>query len=294
MVTTEGVIAPPGYVNDVLRPHEMTFPPPSLRENMPKFITLTSDFGLTGPYVASMKGVILGILPGAAIVDISHAIQPQNIQQAAYMLDAATPYFPAGTIHVVVVDPGVGSARRPIAVFTDSACFVGPDNGVFSRIYHTQAVREIRHLANPDYHLPAVSHTFHGRDIFAPVAAHIAAGVPPSCLGPAITDPVTIDFPAPEQCADGSILGQIIYTDAFGNLISNIPLQWLENQSNWIFEIAATTIVGLSATYSDVQTEKLIALGSSAGLVEIAKRNDSAARHLSVESGERLTVWSSL
>ena len=257
---------------------------------MPELITLTTDFGPAGPYVASMKGVILGILPGAVIVDISHEIQPQNIQQAAYMLDAATPYFPAGTVHVVVVDPGVGSARRPIAVFTDSACFVGPDNGVFSRIYQEENVREIRHLSTPDHHLPAVSHTFHGRDIFAPVAAHIAAGVPPSVLGPTITDPITIDFPAPEQRPDGSIRGQIIYTDAFGNLISNIPRQWLGDQPDWIFEIAETTIVGLNATYSQAPPGELIALGSSTALVEIAKCNGSAARHLDVGTGERLTV----
>ena len=268
----------------------MSLSPDSLRENPSTPITLTTDFGLGGPYVASMKGVILGILPGAAIVDISHAIQPQNIHQAAYILSAAIPYFPAGTVHVVVVDPGVGSERRPIAVFTDQACFVGPDNGVFSRIYQDENVREIRHLSNPDYHLPAVSHTFHGRDIFAPVAAYIAAGVPPSALGPTITDPITIDFPAPEQRLDGSIRGQIVHADEFGNLISNIPRQWLGDQPNWIFEIADTTIVGLNTTYSDVQPEELIALGSSAGMVEIAKRNGSAARHLAVETGEILIV----
>jgi len=266
----------------------MSLPSDSLREKSPSPITLTTDFGLAVPYVASMKGVILGISPQTAIVDISHAIQPQNIQQAAFILDVAIPYFPAGTVHVVVVDPGVGSARRAIAIFTDRACFVGPDNGVFSRIYQDENVREIRHLTNQNYHLPTVSHTFHGRDIFASVAAHVANGVPPSALGPVIIDPVTIDFPAPEQRPDGSILSQIIDTDAFGNLISNIPRQWLDDQPNWTFEIAETTIIGLSATYSDVQPGELLALGGSAGLVEIAQRNGSAARHLRVEAGETL------
>lgn len=253
-------------------------------------ITFTTDFGLTGPYVASMKGVILGISPGAVMIDITHAIQPQNIQQTAIVLDAAIPYFPAGTIHVVVVDPGVGSERRPIAVFTDRACFVGPDNGVFSHIYRDEHVREIRHLSNSNFHLPAVSHTFHGRDIFAPVAAHLAAGVPPSVLGQIIADPVTAHFPAPEQRPDGGIRGRIIYADGFGNLISNIPRQWLNARANWIFEIAGTTITGLSATYSDVQPGELLALGGSAGLIEIAQRNGSAARHLGIGAGEALTV----
>ena len=259
----------------------MTLPPP---------ITLITDFGLTGPYVASMKGVILGISPQSAIVDITHAIQPQNIQQAAFVLDAVLPYFPTGTIHVVVVDPGVGSERRPIAVFTERACFVGPDNGVFSRVYRDENVRDIRHLRNPDYHLPAVSYTFHGRDIFAPVAAHLAAGVSPSVLGPTIADPVTIPFPTPEQLPDGSIRGQIIYADAFGNLISNIPRQWLDSRTDWTFEIAETAITGLSVTYSDVQPGDFVALGGSAGLVEIAQRNGSAARHLNVDAGETLIV----
>jgi len=261
---------------------------------LPPPITLTTDFGLTGPYVASMKGVILGISPQSAVIDITHAIQPQNIQQAAILLEAIVPYFPPGTIHVVVVDPGVGSARRPIAVFTDRACFVGPDNGVFSHIYRDENVREIRHLSNPDYHLPVVSHTFHGRDIFAAVAAHLAAGVPPSALGPTIADPVTAHFSAPEQRPDGSIRGQIIYADAFGNLISNIPRSWLDVRPNWVFEIAGATIAGPSVTYSDVQPGELLALGGSAGLVEIARRNGSAARHLGAGAGETIIVWSPL
>ncbi len=268
----------------------MSLPSDSLRENPSTPITLTTDFGLAGPYVASMKGVILGISPGAAIVDISHAVSPQNLHQAATILGAAIPYFPAGTVHVVVVDPGVGSERRPIALFTEQACFVGPDNGVFSRIYKESNVREIRHLSNPDYHLASVSHTFHGRDIFASVAAHVANGVPPSAFGPTITDPITIDFPAPEQRPDGSIRGQIIYADAFGNLISNIPRQWLGVQTGWIFEIGGASIDGLSATYSDVRPEKFVAIGSSTGSVEIAKRNGSAARHLAISTGEVLIV----
>ncbi len=274
-----------GTVNDRYNQIGMTSSPLSLRETPPP-ITLTTDFGLAGPYVASMKGVILGILPAATIVDVSHAIAPQNIHQAAYVLGAAAHFFPDGTIHVVVVDPGVGSERRAIAVFTRRACFVGPDNGVFSRIYVQEDVLEIRNLSNAAYHLPTISNTFHGRDIFAPVAAHIAAGVSPSALGPTISDPVTIDFPAPEIRADGSIHGQIIYADEFGNLISNIPIEWLHDKAGWMFKIGGVSINGLSATYSDVQLQGLVVLGSSAGYVEIAMRNGSAARHLAVEPGD--------
>ncbi len=263
----------------------MASPPISLRETSPP-ITLTTDFGLAAPYVASMKGVILGILPGATIIDISHAIPPQNIRQAAYVLGAAAPHFPEGTVHVVVVDPGVGSERRPIAVFTGQACFVGPDNGVFSRIYEQEDILDVRQLSNAAYHLPTISHTFHGRDIFAPVAAHVAAGVPPSAFGPTISDPVTIDFPVPEKYPDGSIQGEIIYADEFGNLISNIPVRWLLDQPDWMFEIADVKLTGLMATYSQALPQELIVLGSSTGVVEIAKRNGSAARHLAVESGE--------
>jgi len=267
----------------------MTSPPFSLRETPPP-ITLTSDFGLAGPYVASMKGAVLGILPGATIVDISHAIAPQDIQQTAYVLGASVPFFPNETVHVVVVDPGVGSERRAIAVFTQQACFVGPDNGVFSRIYEQEDVLELRQLGNAAYHLPTISDTFHGRDIFAPVAAHVAAGVPPSSFGPTISDPVTIDFPIPEKRPDGSIQGEIIYADEFGNLISNIPVQWLLDQQGWVFEIAGISITGLSATYSFVQPEELVVLGSSTGFVEIAMRNGSATRHLAVETGETLVA----
>ncbi len=251
-------------------------------------ITLTTDFGLDDGYVGAMKGVILSLLPTAQIVDITHAIAPQNIPQAAYILSTATPYFPPHTVHVVVVDPGVGSERRPLAVFTDRAVYVGPDNGVFSQVYEREPVREIRQLTNPAYHLPAISHTFHGRDIFSPVAAHIALGAPASNLGPEISDPVRLqlfDFaqnklPAPARGADGSLHGQVIYADRFGNLITDIPVTWLEGRTDWYFEMAGITIVGFHSTYSRVEPGAWVALGSSAGLIEIAIRNGNAAAQL--------------
>jgi S-adenosylmethionine hydrolase len=267
----------------------MTSPHLLLREPPPP-ITFTTDFGLAGPYVASMKGVILNILPTATIVDISHAIAPQNIRQAAYVLGTAASYFPTGTIHVVVVDPGVGSERRSIAVFTRQACFIGPDNGVFSSIVKQGDIIEIRQLSNAAYHQPTVSNTFHGRDIFAPIAAHLAAGVPPAALGPTLFDPVIHDFSVPEQRANGWIRGEIIYVDEFGNLISNIPAHLLRRHDQWTIEIAGVSIAGLKATYSNVRPQELIALCSSTGYLEVAQRNGSASRFLEVVAGESLTA----
>ena len=263
----------------------MTYPPIQLPDNVPSPITITTDFGIGSPYVAALKGVILDILPWAKIIDVTHEIEPQNIQQAAYILGAITDYFPRKTVHLVVVDPGVGSERRPIAVFTARACYVGPDNGVFSRVYAREDVKEIRLLKNPFYRLPKVSHTFHGRDIFAPFAAYIASGAPCHSLGPVVTDPVRIDIPEPRQMNGDQIEGQVIYVDRFGNLISNIPAEWLQGDANWVFEVAGRTIRGFRTTYSEATPGELLALSSSGDLLEIAVREGSAARLLAADVG---------
>ena len=267
----------------------MASPPPIRQpENYPPPITLTTDFGVEDGYVGTMKGVILDILPWAKIVDISHAIQPQNIHQAAYVLGTSAPYFPRNTVHVVVVDPGVGTERRPIAVFTRRACYIGPDNGVFSRVYHTESVLEIRELSNIYYRLPQVSNTFHGRDVFSPFAAHVAAGAPPHSLGAEVSDPVTVHMPQPERLLDGRLRGQIVHADRFGNLISDIPVTWLDEDTNWMFEVAGRRIEGFSQTYGRVGSGQLIVLGGSEGLVEVAVRNGSAAVDLGIGPGEIL------
>jgi len=252
-------------------------------------ITLTTDFGEADGYVGAMKGVILGIAPEARIVDISHDIEPQNVRQAAYVLSTAVPYFPQGTIHVVVVDPGVGSARRPIAVRTGSAYFVGPDNGVFSHALAREqeaGVKEptVLHLNRREFWLPTISQTFHGRDIFSPVAAHLAAGVPFEMLGTPISDPVILSLPRPERMPDGSIRGEVLHADRFGNLITDIPMSWLAG-NQWVFEIAGRRIEGLSATYAAVRRHALLALPGSEGLLEIAVREGSAAERLGVGEG---------
>ncbi len=253
--------------------------------SMSALITLTTDFGLNDGYVGAMKGVILSILPSAQIVDISHHIAPQNVAQAAFVLATAAPYFRHGTTHVAVVDPGVGSDRRPIAVFTETAAFVGPDNGIFSRVYQTERVAQIRLLANTNYHLPDLSLTFHGRDLFAPVAAHIARGAPPSSLGPEVTDPVVLPVHQAERCDDGGLRGQVVYVDHFGNLITDIPSAWLAADTAWTFTIGELEIVGFNLTYGRVPVGELLVLGGSSGWVEVAVRNGSAAARLGLGEG---------
>ncbi|RME79985.1 MAG: hypothetical protein D6775_17210 [Caldilineae bacterium] len=257
----------------------------------PTFVSLTTDFGWEDGYVAAMKGVIYSIQPAARVVDITHSIGPQNVVQAAYVLASVAPYFPAGTVHVVVVDPGVGTDRRPLAVFCERACYVGPDNGVFTLVYGRETVKEIRVLANEAYRLPQVSHTFHGRDIFAPFAAHIAAGVEPHTIGPVITDPVKLNLPEPRRQAGDQVEGEIVYVDHFGNLISNIPLAWFEESTEWVFEIGGVEIAGLRPAYGFVAPGELVVLGGSTGLVEVAVRNGSAAERLRLGVGARVRAW---
>ena len=253
-------------------------------------ITLTTDFGLADGYVAAMKGVILGIAPQAALIDITHQIEPQNVREAAYVLHSAWPYFPLATVHVAVVDPGVGSARRPIAAHIDGSYFVGPDNGLF-----TYALQEASqpaycvHLDNPAYWRPQVSRTFHGRDIFSPVAAYLANGVPLELLGAPIDDPVRFDTQPPQREPDGALRGQVIHVDRFGNLISNIPGDWLASRL-WTVRIAGQQVAGPSLTYAEAAPGRLLALVSSGGTLEVAVRDGSAAARLGVAASEPITV----
>ncbi len=197
-------------------------------------ITLLTDFGLGDAYVGIMKGVILSLSPDARLVDLSHEVPPQEVLSGAMVLQSAWRYFPPGTIHLAVVDPGVGSSRRALAAAGREQFFVGPDNGLFSLVFAEQAPLMVVSLENPQYFLAKVSATFHGRDIFAPVAAHLSLGVPLTAFGPALSDPVGLDFPAPEF-GEEEVDGQIISCDHFGNLISNIPFMslqsWLRGRS---------------------------------------------------------------
>lgn len=252
-------------------------------------ITLTTDFGLTDSYVAAMKGVIASIAPQATVIDISHQIAPQNVRQAAYVLATALPYFPPGTVHVAIVDPGVGSTRRPMAARIGSYYLVGPDNGVFTYALPAGQPAVCVHLNNPAYWLSQVSRTFHGRDIFAAIAAHLVNGVPLHALGAPLDDPVLFEVQPPQREPDGSLRGQIIHVDRFGNLISNIPGDWLAGRL-WTVRIAGQPIASPSLTYVEAAPGQLLALVSSDGTLEVALRDGSAAARLGVAAGEPILV----
>ena len=185
-------------------------------------LTLTTDFGLTDGYVGVMKGMMLSIDPTLNIVDVTHNIRPQDIRQAAYVLDAAYRFFPKGSLHICVVDPGVGSARKPLAIEAAGRFFIGPDNGVFTRIIRREQDLVAHEIANRKYMARKVSATFHGRDVFAPAAAWLALGEPLDEFGPKVAEPSTIDAPDAVSSEPGLITGHIVYVDHFGNAITNI------------------------------------------------------------------------
>ncbi len=269
---------------------------------MGTIITLTTDFGLTDAYTAVMKGVILRINPEVTVVDICHTIQPQNIRQAAFILSTAYNYFPSQTIHLVVVDPGVGTDRRPIILKTPRMYFVAPDNGVLSYVIDALASQPRQDsqrvslgpdlkayvITHADYWLKPVSQTFHGRDIFAPVAARLSLGMPPSTLGENV-DTITA-FPIPHPYSrENVIIGQVLHIDAFGNLITNIRQENLleRGQSNTIVA-GDKRISGLARTYAE--GEGLIALIGSSGYLEISLKNGNASVFLHAQAGDEVRV----
>lgn len=274
-------------------------------------VTLTTDFGLADGYVGAMKGVILSIAPDVTLVDISHEIQPQDVRGGAFVLKSASPYFPPGAIHVAVVDPGVGSKRRVLAVQTERAIFVGPDNGVLSWALERENVQAIIHIDRPEYWLGAVSHTFHGRDIFAPVAAHLARGVSINNLGSTADDMFSLPLPRPAYDESGVLHSEVIYVDRFGNLVTGIeaepsaaredsvccrvvnlppsaPQLCLTSQAR--VEIAGRLIHTIVRSYADVASGNLLALVDSSGHLEIAVRNGNAATALKARVGAPVRV----
>jgi len=257
-------------------------------------ITLITDFGMEDGNVGVMKGVIYGINPDASIVDLTHDIAPQDIADAAYVLRRAYTYFPQGTVHLVVVDPGVGSERRAIAVQSAQAFFVAPDNGTLS--YVLQELREkgqetrIINLTNPVYWLPRVSNVFHGRDIFAPVAAHLSLGVEIHALGEHIEDVVMLS-PLRLQMRHGKIAGQVAHIDHFGNLLTNIPDSDLISLGDTVtIKVAQREIRGLSSTFAQGQTGQLIAYIDSSSHLAIAVVNGSAQQLLKSRVGDSVDV----
>jgi S-adenosylmethionine hydrolase len=256
-------------------------------------ITLTTDFGLRDGFVGTMKGVMLGICPTAQLVDISHDIPPQDVRAGAFALWRAYSFFPAGTVHLAVVDPGVGTARRPLAARLGDHFFVGPDNGLFTPIYDDAEKNgwpmEFVHLTNEKYFLPNVSRTFHGRDLFSPVAAHLAAGVPLADLGPAFRDPVRLSLPKPERTADGW-RAHITVVDRFGNCTTDLPAAAVTDPENVTFRLRGREIRGLVPSYGHRQPGELVALADSEGFIEIAVVNGSAAQALGAQVGDVVEV----
>ncbi len=253
-------------------------------------ITLLTDFGVTDAYVGVMKGVILDIVSEVTLVDLTHSVSPQGIREASFLLSTAIDYFPAGTVHLVVVDPGVGGERRPIAVQAEGAFFVAPDNGVLSMALERRPAETIVHLTNSDYWLPQVSATFHGRDIFAPVAAHLAQGVPISELGTLTHESVRLPIAKPTRQPDGSIRGQVQHIDRFGNCITNVSVDVLTNRAVPIIKIAGRRIRGISSTYAAVKPGQIVSLIGSTGFLEISIRDGSAADQLSVRVSDPVVI----
>jgi S-adenosylmethionine hydrolase len=254
-------------------------------------ITLLTDFGSADAFVGVMKGVVLGICPEVRLVDLTHAVPPQQVGVGALLLRSAVPFFPAGSVHVAVVDPGVGGSRRPLLVETSTAVLVGPDNGLLIPAAATFGDATMRVIENDSFFRHPVSQTFHGRDVFAPVAAHLARGVPAQEFGPIVDSVVDLVLPNPRRTDDG-IVGEILHVDHFGNLITNIGADLL----------AAFPAAGLSvsiegrrvgepvAAYGAVEERALLAVVGSWGLLEIAERDGNAAKTLAAEAGTPVTV----
>ncbi len=258
-------------------------------------ITLMTDFGYKDAFVGTMKGVILGILPEARIIDLTHGISPMNILGAAYVLKTAYPYFPEDTVHICVVDPGVGSARNPIAVRACGQCFVGPDNGIFGYVLQNCSDFDCVKINSEKYSLPNCSATFHGRDIFSPVGALIARGKALNDIGSPLENPFIPPGLLPEILPD-SIKGQVIHIDHFGNAITNITQEYVSGKfsnRNIAVLLNGQRIPGPYRTYSDVQPYTPIALFGSEGHLEISVNLGSAEKELGVAVGAMVSVVAS-
>ena len=268
----------------------------------PRIITLTTDFGTSDAYVGIMKGVILSINPNVQVVDLTHAIPPQDIYEAAFSMYAAHSYFPKGTIHIIVVDPGVGSDRQAIVSRTDNAFFVCPDNGVLSYLLQSvadeggQPIDSVA-IQNSAYYLPEVSNTFHGRDIFAPVAAHLSLGVPFDDIGPPAQILVQLPIQVPEL-TDNTLTGQIVKIDRFGNAITNISetaIARLKNASTggisaYEIRIGSVRLHRFNRAYAESGVGKPLAIIGSSGLLEIAINGGNAEEGLGIKWGDPVVI----
>jgi S-adenosylmethionine hydrolase len=260
-----------------------------------RIVTFTTDFGLSDPFVGIMHGVVLNINPAAPIVDISHAVASYDIFDGAFTIAQAYRYFPPRTVHVVVVDPGVGSKRRPILVETDDYVLVAPDNGVLSLVETREKEFVVRHVTAERYFLQPVSQTFHGRDVFAPIAGWLSKGVEPAEFGPEITDYVRLPLRKLERVGENSLRGEVVKVDKFGNLITNIseadvPGLSGQQKPNLSILIAGETITRVCKSYAEGGDDELFAIIGSSGYLEIAARQASAAEKLDAAVGTPVGV----
>jgi S-adenosylmethionine hydrolase len=255
-------------------------------------VTLTTDFGPGASYGAALKGVLLGVNPSARLIDLTHNIPPQDIRYTSFFLRATVPYFPQGSLHVIVVDPGVGTDRAILYVEVGGQRLLVPDNGCWSALAEEAGgSQRVLRLAEPRYWRTTVSATFHGRDIFAPVAGHLSRGLDPSLLGPPVNEWVRLDLPRP-VFGDTTVAGEIVFVDGFGNLLTNIPGEALGRWPNPAIEVqvGATTITRHVRTYGEAEPGALVALVSSLGTLEVAVSHGSAARFLNAAVGTSVAV----
>jgi len=260
-----------------------------------RIVTFTTDFGLNDPFVGIMHGVVLNIHPETPIVDISHAVPSYDVLNGALTIAQAYRYFPRSTVHVVVVDPGVGSRRRPIIAETGDYVFVAPDNGVLSLVESQEPKFSVRHVTAERYFLRSVSQTFHGRDIFAPVAGWLSNGVAPAEFGPEISDNVRLTVPVVERIAENHLRGSVLKVDKFGNLITNIsaqevPAMFGATAPPFSLTIAGQTIGRLCRSYAEGGEGELFVIVGSSGFLEIAANKASAGETLGLGAGATLEI----
>ncbi len=254
-------------------------------------ITLTTDYGISDGNVAALKGVIYSIDPRAQVADMVHDVPPFDIVHGAFVIGTSYMFFPKGTIHVGVVDPGVGTRRRPVLIQTVSGhIFIGPDNGLFSLVLEREKIRSIHELVNPKYFLPEVSRTFHGRDIFAPVAAHLARGVAAAKFGRRLQAVQRLDMFS-VQVNKNSVSGQVIHLDHFGNVVTSIPSKLLkENDRSIVVQVKGHSIRGLSGTFGEVSKGAPLAYAGSSGYLELALCEGSLATRWDIQRGAKISV----
>jgi S-adenosylmethionine hydrolase len=268
---------------------------PLEKRSKTSIITLTTDFGIADPYVAEMKAVILGINPNVEIVDITHHVEKFNVRNGAFIVAAAVPYFPEGTIHVAIVDPGVGTKRKPILIETEKYFFIGPDNGVLILAAKNQGIRHVYEITNRRFMLPRISSTFHGRDVFAPAAAFLSMGVKPSEFGPEIREIVTPKFTEVVE-EGGRLIGEVVHVDSFGNIITNFTAEHVKGVKDYVRVRLGNKLLKLKLckAYAEVEAQRPLAIIGSHDFLEISINMGNAAQFFGVKAGDPVTLYRSL